>query len=79
MKVSLRAVIVLAAVVFASAANAQMADKRSFFHPLGFWGNDGFVAQREVYPRGASTVLVIEPSPYTDPCCGGGLMHERNW
>ena len=39
------------AVLFSAPAHAQNADTRSFMHPLGFWSNEGFVAQPKVYPK----------------------------
>lgn len=62
--------------LIASPASAQLADKRSFMHPLGFWSNDYYVAQREVYPR----FIYASPDPYADWSSEGGwLLHERNW
>jgi hypothetical protein len=59
-----------------SVANAQLADKRSFMHPLGFWSNNYYVAQREVYPR----LIYAQPDPYVDWSSEGGwVLHERNW
>jgi hypothetical protein len=63
-------------VMFGSAASAQIADKRSFLHPLGFWSNDGFVAQRRVYPR----FHYASPRPDMEwPGHGGWVLYERNW
>lgn len=64
----------LATVLFASSADAQLADKGSFFH--GFWSNNCYVAQREVYPR-----VRYSPEHYypDDPRRGGWVLHERNW
>ena len=66
------------AICFSTSADAKFADKRSFMHPLGFWSNEGYVKQREVYPRRYRNW--VELAPYdADPCCGGGILHERNW
>ena len=76
--------LVIAAVMliaFASAADAQIADKRTFFH--GFWSNDVYVAQRQVYPplwKTGHPVPVRYVSPDLDwNSDGGGVLHERNW
>lgn len=75
----------LLCVTMASAANAQIADRRSFLHPLGFWSNDYYVAQREVYPqirqpetRTVEFGFFAAPGPY-DYSQGGGVQHEWNW
>jgi len=72
-------------VTLASTANAQIADRRSFLHPLGFWSNDCYVAQREVYPQirqpGIKTAnfgFFTAPDAM-EPSQGGGVQHERNW
>lgn len=72
-------------VTMGSAANAQIADRRSFLHPLGFWSNDYYVAQREVYPqiwqpetKNAEFRFFTAPGPF-DYSQGGGVQHERNW
>ena len=66
----------VASLTMLNSANAQLADKRSFMHPLGFWSNNYYVAQREIYPR-----FIYAPR---DPAVewyssGGWLLHERNW
>lgn len=67
---------ILFVIPFISGAHAQLADQRSFLHPLGFWSNDYYVAQREVYPRFRYAV----PNPAMDwPGHGGWVLHERNW
>jgi hypothetical protein len=65
--------------LFALPAGAQLADKRSFMHPLGFWSNNYYVAQKRIYPR-----ALFIPARYADARIlwsseGGGLLHERNW
>lgn len=62
------------AIMLASPAGAQLADKRSFMHPLGFWSNECFVAQKRVYPR----IIAARHYP-ADPASGGWVLHERNW
>jgi hypothetical protein len=63
----------------ASPVSAQLADKRSFMHPLGVWSNNYYVAQKRVYPR-----ALVVPAYYADAEVlwsseGGGLLHEINW
>lgn len=63
-----------------ASANAQIADRRSFLHPLGFWSNDGFVAQKKVYPRTKGTVSVWYFFDFQQgPIPGGYVLHENNW
>lgn len=69
-------------VVLASPTSAQLADKRSFLHPLGVWSNHYFVAQKQVYPRRAR-IGFHAPHPADAELIwtsdGGGLLYERNW
>jgi|GEM_PF-2793013 len=83
MKTSLTVAAAATLVILTSAANAQLADKRSFFHPLGVWSNEGFVAQRQVYPPRWKFERTAQ-AYYADPDLqwnsnGGGVLHERNW
>lgn len=74
MKAKIFVSLLIGSALFASAANAQLADKRSFF--WGFWSNDYYVAQKEIYPRfhyAPRDVLTADPSS------GGWILHERNW
>jgi hypothetical protein len=82
MRTSIAVVATAAFILFAQTANAKLADKRSFFHPLGFWSNEGFVKQKKVYHP--SWKFDAIPVRYPDPGYewggrGGGLMHERGW
>lgn len=68
-------------IALTSAASAQLADKRTFFY--GFWSNDVYVAQRQVYPPVWKTGYPV-PVRYVFPDLGwysdgGGVLHERNW
>lgn len=65
--------------ILTSAANAQNADKRSFFHPLGFWSNEGFVAQPQIYPRRLRVPHYDSDPEMSSPHNGGYVLHERNW
>jgi hypothetical protein len=60
---------------FTSSASAQLADKRSFLHPLGVWSNEGYVAQKQVYPR----FHYATDAYFASPSDGGWVLHERNW
>jgi len=76
MKIRLVAASLILAAGFAQPASAQLADQRSFLHPLGFWSNNYFVAQREVYPR----FRYAAPDPAMEwSSHGGWVLHERNW
>ncbi len=57
-------------------ASAQIADKRSFMHPLGVWSNKCFVAQKRVYPRFHYSARYPEIEYGGE---GGWVLHERNW
>lgn len=60
--------------VTASPASAQLADQRSFMD--GFWSNNYYVAQREVYLR--FTYAPRDPG-MESAGYGGWVLHERNW
>jgi hypothetical protein len=82
MRISLTVTALAFLVSLHSAADARFADQRSFFHPLGFWSNDGIVKQRKVYHP--QWKFDAAPERYPHPGyewggSGGGVMHERNW
>jgi hypothetical protein len=81
MRISVIAAAAALLLMLGSAASAQLADKRSFFH--GFWSNEGFVAQRQVYPpiwkTGHFPARDILHRDVDWNGEGGGLLHERNW
>jgi hypothetical protein len=75
MKFAIALVVTAASLAFtALPAGAQLADQRSFMH--GFWSNNYFVAQRQVYPRFtyAPRDPAMESAGY-----GGWVLHEQNW
>lgn len=75
MKIRLILIALAFAAVPAPPASAAFADQRSFFHPLGFWGNDYFVAQRQIYPR----FFYAPRDPAMESSGDGGwILHERN-
>jgi hypothetical protein len=63
----------------ASPVSAQLADKRSFMHPLGFWSNNYYVAQRRIYPPALAVAIYYADPELLGTSAGGGLLHERNW
>lgn len=75
MKISV-AILIAACTLAANPAAARNADAFSFFHPNGFWGNPYIVPQQRVYLPFHRVPHAVSPF---DPCCGGGVMHERNW
>jgi hypothetical protein len=73
------AIAATALAILASPADAQIADKRSFMHPLGFWSNNYYVAQRRIYPPALAVAIYYADPELLGTSAGGGLLHERNW